>query len=431
MESNSILIENTLILDGEKMEKGSILIENDKIRELSKDINKKEADKVIDGSKKIVIPGMVNTHTHLSMTLLRGLADDLDLDTWLNDHIWPMEASLNEDYCYAGALLGCMEMIKSGTTTFNDMYFYMEDVARAVEESGLRCILSHGMIDLGDAHKRKEEFKKTHHLIEKCHNSASGRIQVAYGPHSPYTCSEELLKQVREEATKKGISIHIHVGETRTEVQQVTDAQGKRPFEYLDEIGFLKEDVLAAHGVWLSSEEINIIKKRKVNLSHNPASNMKLASGVSPVDQLIKNEVVVGLGTDGAASNNNLDMLEEMKLAALLQKAHTLDPTSLPAEKVFQMATIQGASALGMEKEIGTIKEGKKADLAIINIKTSHLTPFRHPLSHLVYSAQGGDVDTVICNGNILMENRNLQFIKENQVLELAENAAEEMLSKN
>ncbi|MBU4548052.1 MAG: amidohydrolase family protein, partial [Euryarchaeota archaeon] len=345
MESNSILIENTLILDGEKMEKGSILIENDKIRELSADIDKKDADKVIDGSKKILIPGLVNTHTHLSMTLLRGLADDLNLDTWLNDHIWPMEANLNGDYCYAGALLGCVEMIKSGTTTFNDMYFYMEDVARAVEESGLRCMLSHGMIDLGDADKQKEEFKKTHHLIEKCHNSASGKIKVAYGPHSPYTCSEELLKQVRKEATRKGIPIHIHVGETRNEVQQVTDAHGKRPFEYLDEIGFLKEDVLAAHGVWLSPEEINIIKKRKVNLSHNPASNMKLASGVSPVDQLLKNDMVVGLGTDGAASNNNLDMLEEMKLAALLQKVHTLDPTSLPAEKVFQMATVHGAIA--------------------------------------------------------------------------------------
>lgn len=431
MESNSILIKNTLILDSNKSEKSSILIENDKISEISPDLVSQDAHKVIDGEGKLLIPGLVNTHTHLSMTLLRGLADDLPLDNWLNEHIWPMEAHLNGDYCYAGALLACVEMIKSGTTTFNDMYFFMDDVARAVEETGLRGVLSHGMIDLGDEEKRKAEFKETHRIIKKCHETAEGRITVAFGPHSPYTCSKELLEGVRKEADKYGNRIHIHVAETEHEVQQVLEAHGKRPFEYLDEIGLLGEDVLAAHAVHLSPGEINMVKDRDVKLSHNPASNMKLASGVSPVDEMLKKGICVSLGTDGAASNNNLDLLEEMKLAALLQKVHNLDPTYLNAAQTFEMATANGAAALGMPDEIGTIDVGKKADLVLMDIKAPHLTPFRHPMSHLVYSASGSDVNTTICNGKVLMENKKLTIVPEAQVIEMAQNAAEEMLSKS
>lgn len=431
MESNSILIKNTLILDSRKSEKSSILIENDKISEISPDLVSQDAHKVIDGEGKLLIPGLVNTHTHLSMTLLRGLADDLPLDNWLNEHIWPMEAHLDGNYCYAGALLACVEMIKSGTTTFNDMYFFMDDVARAVDETGLRGVLSHGMIDLGDEEKRKAEFKETHRIIEKCHETAEGRITVAFGPHSPYTCSRELLEGVRNEADKYGNRIHIHVAETENEVQQVLEAHGKRPFEYLDEIGLLGEDVLAAHAVHLSPEEINMVKDRGVKLSHNPASNMKLASGVSPVEEMLKKGICVSLGTDGAASNNNLDLLEEMKLAALLQKIHNMDPTYLNAEKTFEMATINGAEALGMSDKIGTIDVGKKADLVLLDIKAPHLTPFRHPLSHLVYSANCRDVNTTICNGKVLMENRELKVVPEAQVIEMAQNAAEDMLSKS
>jgi 5-methylthioadenosine/S-adenosylhomocysteine deaminase len=430
MENQTILIKNAQILSG-TVNKGSVLIENDKIIEIDDKIDFNHVDKVIDAENKILMPGMVNTHTHLSMTLLRGLADDLPLDTWLNEHIWPMEAHLNGNYCYVGALLACVEMIKSGTTTFNDMYFFMDDVARAVDEAGLRGVLSHGMIDLGDEEKRKAEFKETKRIIEKCHNTADGRITVAFGPHSPYTCSKELLEGVRKEANKNRNHIHIHVAETEHEVQQVMEAHGKRPFEYLDEIGLLGEDVLAAHAVHLSSDEIEIIKKRGVNLSHNPASNMKLASGVSPVDKILKKEICVSLGTDGAASNNNLDMFEEMKLAALLQKIHNMDPTILTAKQTFEMATINGATALGMKNDIGTIEVGKKADLILLDSKAPHLTPFRHPLSHLVYSASGSDVNTTICNGKVLMENREVLSIPEAQIIEMAQNAAEEMLSKN
>ena len=287
------------------------------------------------------------------------------------------------------------------------------------------------MIDLGDEEKRKAEFKETMRIIEKCHNTADGRIKVSFGPHAPYTCSEELLKGVRKKADKIGLKIHIHVSETEFEVQQVTEAHGSRPFEYLDEIGFLSDDVIAAHAVWLSDKEIEIIKENGVNLSHNPASNMKLASGISPVSKLIDTGVNVSLGTDGAASNNNLDMIEEMKLAALLQKVNTMDSTVLPAEKVFEMATIGGARALGLQDEIGTIEIGKKADLVLLDMKTSHLTPFRHPMSHIVYAATGSDVDTVICNGEILMRNKELEVLDEAEVIKLAEDAAEELLSKS
>lgn len=428
METQTILIKDAQILGG-TCNKGSVLIENDKIVEISSEIDS-NADKIINAENKILMPGLVNTHTHLSMTLLRGLADDLPLDVWLNEHIWPMEAHLNGDYCYAGALLACIEMIKSGTTTFNDMYFFMDDVSRAVNETGLRGVLSHGMIDLGDEEKRKAEFKETERIIKNCHDTADGRITVAFGPHSPYTCSRELLEGVREQSNKYGNLIHIHVSETENEVQQVKEAHGKRPFEYLNDIGFLGDNVIAAHAVHLSNDEIQMLKEKGVKLSHNPASNMKLASGVSPVDEMIKKGICVSLGTDGVASNNNLDMLEEMKIAALLQKVYNNDPESLPAETVFQMATINGANALGMENDIGTVEVGKKADLIILDTKSAHLAPFRHPTSHIVYSASGSDVNTTICNGKILMENRKIVSFPEVQAIEMAENAALEMLSK-
>ncbi|MGC9517303.1 MAG: amidohydrolase family protein [Methanomicrobiales archaeon] len=429
MENKSILIKDVAML-GSSLNKGSVLIENDFISEIAPEINENDADEVIDGEKKVLMPGLVNTHTHASMTLMRGLADDLPLDTWLNEYIWPMEANLNGDYCYAGALLGCVEMIKSGTTTFNDMYFYMDDVARAVEDTGLRSVLSHGMIDLHDQDKRKKEFKESIRILKKCHNAADGRIKVAFGPHSPYTCSPELLKGVRKKADEYGVNIHIHVSETKHEVEQVIEAQGKRPFEYLDEIGFLGKNVIAAHSVWLNEHEKDIIKSNKVKLSHNPSSNMKLASGISPVNELIDQKICVSLGTDGAASNNNLDMLEEMKTAALLQKVHTLDSTALSAEKVFKMSTLNGARTLGLENEIGTIEIGKKADLILLNMKSAHLTPYRHPISHLVYAANGSDVNSVICNGELLMKDKEMIIIEENSVIELAETAAEELLSK-
>ncbi|MGO9388155.1 MAG: amidohydrolase family protein [Methanobacterium sp.] len=428
MEYQSILIKNAVII-GSEINKSSILIENDLITKINDDLSSNDADEVINGEGKVLIPGLINTHTHLSMTLMRGLADDMPLNTWLNNYIWPAEANLNGEHCYAGALLACAEMIKSGTTTLNDMYFFVDDVAKAVNESGMRGILSHGMIDLGDEEKRKKEFKESMRIIKKCHNTADGRIKVALGPHAPYTCSTELLRWVRRKADELGIRIHIHISETEFEVEQIIDSYNARPFEYLNEIEFLGDDVLAAHGIWLSDSEMDIIKDNQVKISHNPISNMKLASGVSPVSKMINNRINVSLGTDGAASNNNLDLLEEMKTAALLQKIHNLDSTLLSAKQVFEMATINGAKALGMDKELGTIEVGKKADLTLLNFNKTHLTPYRHPLSHLVYSAQGSDVDTVICNGQILMQHRQLLTMNEPEVIQQAEEAAKDLLT--
>jgi 5-methylthioadenosine/S-adenosylhomocysteine deaminase len=429
MENETIVISKALIL-GEKIKKDSILIENDKIVEISDKISYKDADTVIDGYNKLVIPGLVNSHTHLSMTLMRGLADDIPLNKWLNNYIWPLEAKLTGEHCYAGALLGCVEMIKSGTTTFNDMYFFMDEVAKAVDKAGLRCLLSHGMIDLGNGEKREKEFKESKRIIKKCHNTSNGRIKVALGPHTPYTCSKELLMWVRKNADKYGVNIHIHVGETLNEVEKIMNLYGSRPFEYLDSIKFLKEDVIAAHAVWLSDDEIEIIDRRNTKISHNPVSNMKLASGIAPVSKMINEGISLSLGTDSAASNNNLDMFEEMKIAALLQKLNENDPTVLPAEKVFKMATIGGASALGLDSDIGTIEVGKKADIVLIDIKSANLTPFRNPYSHIVYSANGPDVDSVICDGTLLMKNKELQTLDEVEVIEIAENSAEDLISK-
>ena len=429
MESKNILIKDATII-ADEIKKSSLLIQNDKIVEISDRIDSNDAEDVINAEGKVLIPGLVNTHTHLSMTLMRGLADDIPLETWLNNHIWPVEAELNGEHCYAGALLACAEMIKSGTTCFNDMYFFMDHVARAAEESGIRGMLSHGMIDFGDEDKRRQEFKESIRIIKKCHNTGNGRIKVAFGPHSPYTCSKELLEGVKTEAAKHGVRIHIHVSETQKEVSDILETHGMRPFEYLDEMGFLGNEVTAAHAVWVSDREIEIIKEKNVKLSHNPSSNMKLSSGVSPVAELLGKGICVSMGTDGPASNNNMDLLEEMKITALLQKVNTMNPTVLAAEEVFKMATINGASALGLENEIGSIDLGKKADIVLVNMKTAHLTPFRNPISHLVYSANGGDVDTVICNGEILMRNREILTLDETMILEIAENASEDLLSK-
>lgn len=429
MESESILIKNTTII-ADEIKKSSILIEDDKIAQINLDLNSRDADTVIDGEGKVLIPGLVNSHTHLPMTLMRGLADDLLLETWLNDYIWPTEANLDGEHCYAGAKLACAEMIKSGTTTFNDMYFFMDHVAKAVDESGMRGNISHGMLDMGDEDKRKAEFKETKKIIDKCHNTADGRIKVSLGPHAPYTCSTELLNWVRKRADQMDLRIHIHVSETEFEVRQIIDTYQCRPFEYLDEIGFLGDDVLVAHAVWLSDNEMEILKEKNVKISHNPVSNMKLASGISPVAKMMDQGINLSLGTDGAASNNNLDMLEEMKIAALQQKVNTLNPIVLSAIDVFKMATIGGAAALGMEPEIGTIEVGKKADLALLDMKTPHLTPYRHPISHMVYSANGCDVDTVICNGQILMERRELLTMNEQGVMDLAEEATSDLLSR-
>ena len=430
MSDNTILIKNAFILSPNKNFKGkkSLLIKDDIIADVSDKIDESNVDKIIDATGKILLPGLINTHTHLSMTLFRGLADDLSLDSWLNDHIWPMEANLNGNYCYIGALLGAVELIKSGTTTFSDMYFYMEDVARAVDEAGIRAVLSYGMIDFGDAEKSENEIKENLELFNSCNGMADGRIKVFFGPHSPYTASEELLVKVRELADEYNMGIHIHVSETQKEINDVSEEKGLRPFEYLDKIGFLGPDVVAAHSVWLSDNEIEIIKKNNVKISHNPCSNMKLASGVAPVSKLIENDICVSIGTDGASSNNNLDLIEELKTASLLQKVSTLDPKVLTSDEAIAMGTIKGAEALGLDSEIGSIEVGKKADIILIDTNSANMVPDSSTLSsNVIYSANGSNVDTTICNGKILMENKKLTVLDEQEIYEKARKAIKEL----
>ena len=430
MNDNTILIKNAFILSPNTNFEGkqSLLIKDDVISEIAQKIDESDVDKVIDATGKILLPGLINTHTHLSMTLFRGLADDLSLDSWLNDHIWPMEANLNGDYCYIGALLGAVELIKSGTTTFSDMYFYMEDVARAVDEAGIRAVLSYGMIDFGDEEKRKNEIRENLTLFENCNGMADGRIKVFFGPHSPYTASEELLIKVRELADEYGMGIHIHVSETQKEIHDVSEEKGLRPFEYLDKIGLLGPDVVAAHSVWLSDEEIEIIRKNDVKVSHNPCSNMKLASGIAPISKLLENDICVSIGTDGASSNNNLDLIEELKTASLLQKVSTLDPKVLNSDEAIAMGTIKGAEALGLDSEIGSIEVGKKADIILIDTNSANMVPDSSSLSsNIIYSANGSNVDTTICNGKVLMENKKLTVLDEDEIYAKAKQAIKEL----
>ena len=434
METESILIKDIDILtyDNDKVKEfnSSVLIENDKIVEINPKIDA-SCDKVIDGEGKFLMPGLVNTHNHIAMNLFRGLADDLELDTWLNDNIWPMEANLNSNYCYIGSLLAIVEMIKTGTTCFNDMYFYMSSVAQAVEKSGIRGVLSYGMIDFGDEEKRENEFKENIDLIKNFNNTADGRITCRLGPHSPYTCSKELLERTREEADKYNVGIHIHMNETQKEINDVKEATGMRPFEYLNDMGFLASDVIAAHCVWLSDNEIKLIKENNVNVSHNPCSNMKLASGISPVAKLLNEGVNVAIGTDGSSSNNNLDLFEEMKFTSLLQKVNTLNPKVLPSDTVFKMGTINGAKALGLDN-IGKVEVGAKADLILLDKKAVNMTPSSNlPSSNIVYAGNGSNVLTTICNGKILMEDKELKTLDEEKIKEYASEAIEEMKALN
>ena len=311
-----IIIKNAYILtmdpDIGDIENGIVVIENGIITETGTSTDA-VADKIIDAHGSVVMPGLVNTHCHAGMTLFRGYADDLQLSDWLENHIWPAEAQLTGDDLYTGTMLACLEMIRTGTTAFADMYIHEDRVAQAVEESGVRAALSYGMIDLGDEERARKELEEGRQFVMEWNGKADGRITTMYGPHAPNTCSKEFLKTVREQATKDNVRIHIHILETEAELNLMKERHGVCSIHLLDGFDFYKPDVLAAHCVWLSDGDIKILAERGVNISHNPVSNMKLASGIAPVAKLLAAGANVSLGTDGCASNNNLDIFEEMK----------------------------------------------------------------------------------------------------------------------
>lgn len=408
---------NNFVINGVKMfkpdgtvETVNIHVSGDKISKIEEQgtRNKEQDVTIIDGRGKFATPGLVNAHTHASMTLLRSYSDDKALMDWLQKDIWPIEDKMTRKDIYWGAALAAVEMIRGGTTAFADMYGpCMEEVAKVVDESGLRGSLSQGLISFANGDKK---LAANVELYKNFHGTADGRITVMLGPHAIYTCPPDYLRKVADEASKLGAEIHMHMNETQGEIDDCLKNYSKRPFEVVAETGLFDTGTLAAHCVWLSDAEIEIIKSKKIRVAHNPGSNMKLASGIAPVTKLLAQGVTVALGTDGASSNNNLDMLEEVRLAALLAKVDTLNPLAVPAAQALQMATDFGAQALGLQG-VGRLEAGCKADIVLWDMRGVEWQPNYNPASLLVYSANASAADTVIVNGKILMQGRELKTL--------------------
>ena len=422
-----ILIKNGLVLTmaSEKPDivQKDILIKGRVISQVGSNLPEHKVNKIIDASNKVVMPGFINCHNHAAMSLLRGYSDDLRLMEWLSQKMWPAEDRLSSEDVYWGTMLASAEMIRSGTTTFADMYFFMDDVARAVKDSGMRASLCRGVTFLDDDVETR--LKETRDLIVKWQGKADGRITTMVGPHGPHTCPPDKLKLVMELAKEFNSAIHIHLAETKEEVDQIFAEYRKTPTQYLADLNFFDDfHVLLAHAVNLSKDDLQILKGIKGGISHNPVSNQKSGCGITPVTELRELGVTVALGTDGAGSATTLDMFEEIKAAAWIQKNRLFDPTALTAYQVLQMATIEGAKVLGLEQKIGTIEVGKKADLIIVDLEKPHLYPQHDICALLAYSANGADVDTTIINGKIVMENRKLSTINEREVLDKAQEIA-------
>lgn len=374
--------------------------------------------KTMDAKGGIVLPGLINTHTHAAMTCFRGMADDLPLMDWLQDHIFPAEARLDHDQVKTGTLLACAEMILSGTTCFCDMYLFEDAVAQAAHQAGMRAVVGEVLYDFPSPNYGPLEagFAYTEQLIAKWRDEPL--ITIAVEPHSPYLCAPDLLRRAGDIARQHALPLIIHLAETRSEVETIQDRYGVTPVRHLANMDLLYPGLLACHAVMLTDDDMDLLQSHDVKIAHNAESNMKLASGIAPVPELLARGICVSLGTDGCASNNNLDLMSEMDTVAKLHKVNTLDPTVLDAETVLGMATIEGARALGLADRIGSLEAGKDADVIMIDTRQPHLTPLYHPASHLVYAARGGDVSTSIINGQVVMENRQLLTLDRDQVMD-------------
>ncbi|NGQ94529.1 amidohydrolase [Brevibacillus sp. SYP-B805] len=374
-------------------------------------------DEVIDGTGKYVLPGLINTHGHVGMSLLRGYADDLPLQQWLEEKMWPLEAQFTGEHVKWGTYLSIIEMIRTGTTTFVDMYDHMDEVAKAVEETGMRARLCRGMIGLCSEEERQAKLREAVAFAKNWHNQADGRITAMMSPHAPYTCSPAFISQIVEKAAELDLPIHIHMSETRFEVEQNVKEYGVRPVAHLENIGVFTRPTLVAHAVHLTDEEIDILAKYKVKVSHNIVSNLKLASGVAPVPKMLAKGVSVSLGTDSSASNNNLNLFEEMKLAAILHKGVLHDPVAVPAEVALRLATRYGADCVFQADALGSLEVGKQADLIMLDARQAHYHPAHHPISHVVYAGNGRDVTDTVVAGRFLMRNRELLTVDEERVI--------------
>ncbi|MBW1614223.1 MAG: amidohydrolase [Deltaproteobacteria bacterium] len=410
----NIVIEGGTLLsmvDGEEpVDDARVVISGDKIKEVSVSHNNSlpETNEIVYAKDAIILPGLINTHCHSPMALFRGMADDLPLKSWLYEHIFPAEAKyISPDTVYWASLLASVEMIASGTTTCIDGYFFADEIVKALHKSGMRALVAQGVIDFpapGVPDSKKNLDVASAFLQRWMH--FSDRIIPGIFCHSPLTCSEKTLLRARDISTQFDFPLQIHLSETREEVGEIKQKSSLRPVFYLDELGLLNRHLIAAHAIYLNEEEIDLLAEKKVKIAHCPESNMKLGSGVAPIAQMLEKGIAVSIGTDGCASNNNLDLFAEMDTTAKLAKVANLDPAIIDARTVLAMATIGGARAIGLENRIGTIEPGKKADIIIVDAHSPHMTPMYNPYSQLVCSATGGDVRDVIINGNMVYRDR-------------------------
>lgn len=425
---SKLLLKNIELLDTPNGEANVIAVEDGKISYIGKDLpDSFAADEVIDGKGMLATAGMVNTHGHVSMTLLRSYADDMALMDWLENKIWPIEAKMNAKDIYWGAMLGIAEMLKSGTTCFADMYCFMDDVARAVAETGIRANLSRGLIGL--APDKDDKLAENTQLVKDWQGYDNGRIRITYGPHAPYTCPVEYLQKVIEAAQVNNAEIQMHLCETKGEVENCIKEHGVTPIKLMDQLGMFEQGTIAAHCVYLTEDDMDIMAAKNVRVAHNPQSNLKLASGIAPVARMLEKGICVGLGTDGASSNNNLDMLEECRAAAMLHKTTTLNPLAVPAAQAWDMATVNGAQVLGFN-ELGKLSVGQQADIVLWNMHKPYWYPRHNKLSLLVYAANSSDADTVIVNGKVVLQNGSMTLFDEEKIYAEANLRAQKLLLK-
>ncbi|EXX86938.1 N-ethylammeline chlorohydrolase [Paenibacillus darwinianus] len=418
--------------------RGDVLIQGNRIAQIGRNLQV-EAEVTVEARGRVLLPGFVQTHVHLCQTLFRGQADDLELIDWLRQRIWPLEAAHNEESVYYSAMLGAGELIRSGTTTVLDMetVHHTDSAFRAIEQSGLRAVSGKVMMDygtevpLGLQEKTADSLAESVRLLEKWHGAAGGRISYAFCPRFVVSCTEELLVNVRDLSEQYGVKVHTHASENRGEIAIVEADRGMRNVVYLDHIGLARPNLILAHSIWLDEEEKRIIRERGVKVTHCPGSNLKLASGIADVPEMMALGIPVGLGADGAPCNNNLDMFQEMRLAALIQKVKH-GPMAMDAKSVLRLATMGGAEVLGMEDEIGSIEPGKLADLQLLDLEDFHTYPSYDADWHsrVVYAATRGDVDTVLINGELVMQGKTVRTLDKAHVLKEADRCLKELLTR-
>lgn len=427
------LIKNgtfAVLQQGQSVLKGYMLIEDDVIKYIGETFPEgEEGTETFDGSGLLFTPGLINTHGHAAMSLLRGYGDDMTLQAWLQEKMWPMEAKFTSKDVYWGTSLSVLEMIKGGTTTFLDMYDHMDQVAKVAEESGIRAVLMRGAIGLCPEDVQQQKLEEAIRFAKDWHGQAEGRITTMMSPHSPYTCPPAFIEKFVQAAHDLDLPLHTHMSETAAEVQQNIEEYGERPVIHLEKLGFFSRPSIIAHGVHLTDQEIEILAKHNVAVSHNPGSNLKLASGVARVVDLQKAGVVVSLGTDGAASNNNLDMFEEIRLAALIHKGVSGDPTAVPAEEALKMGTIYGAESVYL-KNTGRLAAGMKADFIALDTDQAHFIPRTDFISHIVYSAGPKDVKHVWVNGTHVVKDGHSLTMDEERIRHEAQACFEDLLSR-